>query len=883
MRVPVATYRAQFNSDLRFEDATRIVPHLHRLGITHLYASPIWAAREGSLHGYDVVDPNRLNPALGTREDFDQLVAALQSRDMGLIVDIVPNHMAASHENPWWMDVLEKGPASPYARYFGIDWRAVRHSHGEKIFLPVLGEHYGTVLESGQIHAGYSEDGFFISYYELKLPIAEATYGLVLKPHAGSLDEMPALEVLLRSPDQLKRRLWELYTTDPRIREYIDRNVELINGRPGDPASFDRLDDLLEQQAYRIAFWRAATERMNYRRFFDVSDLIAVRIEDPEVFRACHTLVFDLINDGSVQGLRIDHIDGLADPEGYIQRLPEGRAYFIAEKILVDDERLPQEWKLQGSTGYDFLGHMNALFIDPAGLEQIGGFYAQHTGITRELADVAYERRLLIINKLFAGEMENLGTHLEGLAEHDRYARDFSPRELSQGLKEVTACMPVYRTYTRSYAVSDRDRRYLQIACDEARRRCPQVDSLTYDFISRVLQLEFRPGMSELSKLHWLRFVTRWQQLSGPIMAKGVEDSAFYVYNRLVSLNEVGGIPHAIAPERMHSFLAERQALWPDTMNASSTHDTKRSEDVRARINVLSEIPTEWSRSVSRWSRWMRDERRSVDLNEEYFYFQNLVGAWPLFPREVSSFRERMKAYSTKAAREAREYTNWLTPSAGHERDLHSFLDAFFENERVLSAFLALQQKTAFFGAVNALSQVLLKITAPGLPDFYRGTMEWDFSLVDPDNRRPVTFGSLTDFDERARSLLGHWQDGRVKVFLTERALAFRKAHAELFRHGDYIPVAATGKRADSLFAFIRRKADQSVLVVVPRLVSKLSTVLRFPTGITAWRDTQLMLPEGSAQKWKNVLTGGRLSARDSALPMHRVLEQFPVALLASK
>jgi (1->4)-alpha-D-glucan 1-alpha-D-glucosylmutase len=366
-------------------------------------------------------------------------------------------------------------------------------------------------------------------------------------------------------------------------------------------------------------------------------------------------------------------------------------------------------------------------------------------------------------------------------------------------------------------------------------------------------------------------------------MAKGVEDSAFYVYNRLVSLNEVGGIPEAISPEQMHSFLSERQELWPDTMNASSTHDTKRSEDVRARINVLSEIPFEWSRSVSRWSRWLRGERHSVDLNEEYFYFQNLLGAWPLFPHEVALFRERIKAYSTKAAREAREYTNWLAPSAEHERDLHSFLNAFFQHEQVLSSFLALQRKTAFFGAVNALSQVLLKITAPGLPDFYRGTMEWDFSLVDPDNRRPVTFGSLTDFEEPARSLLGHWHDGRVKVFLTERALAFRKAHADLFRRGEYVSLAAAGKRAHNVFAFVRRSPDEWVIVVIPRLVSRLSTVLRFPTGITAWRDTQLMLPEGSPHKWKNVLTGARLSARDSTLAMHRVLEQFPVALLASK
>jgi (1->4)-alpha-D-glucan 1-alpha-D-glucosylmutase len=526
---------------------------------------------------------------------------------------------------------------------------------------------------------------------------------------------------------------------------------------------------------------------------------------------------------------------------------------------------------------------MNSLFIDEAGLAQINNFYAANTGIKGNLEDTEYQRKLLVINTLFAGEMADLGGYLEKLAEQDRYARDLSPRDLARGLNEVTACMPVYRTYTRSCHVSSRDRGYAQKACEEARRRCPEVNSLAYDFIERVLQLRFQSTMPEETKTHWLRFVQRWQQLSGPIMAKGVEDSAYYLYNPLVSMNEVGGISRAIRPEDMHSFLAERRQQWPHTMNASSTHDTKRSEDVRARINVLSEIPSEWIRAVARWSRWLAPHRLSVDTNEEYFYLQNLLGAWPLFPDEISSFRDRLRAYSTKAAREARQYTDWLAPNVEHERDLHGFIDAMFQHERFLSSFLALQPKTAFYGAVNALSQVLLKTMAPGCPDFYRGTIGWDFSLVDPDNRRPAVFPSLTDFEESARSLLGHWHDGRVKVFLTERALGFRKANVDLFQSGEYIPLQATGKRAGHVFAFARRAGNQWAVIAVPRLISKLATVLRFPTGITAWRDTQLIMPPGSPERWKNVLTGGRVSVQEAMLPLYRLLEQFPVGLLASK
>ncbi|HYP13111.1 MAG TPA: malto-oligosyltrehalose synthase, partial [Bryobacteraceae bacterium] len=893
----------QFNEGFTFRDAIDAVPALHRLGVSHLYCSPIWAARRGSTHGYDVVDPTRLNPVLGSAEDFAALVEAVRSRDMGLIADIVPNHMAASPENKWWMDVIESGPASAFANFFGVRWgRATQGGEADKIFLPILGNYYGAVLESGELKLHYEQSGFCIAYYEHRFPIAPATYLGILDPIADQLQHVPEfvliLDIIRRMPvgnvtdweavavpqrekDDLKRRLWDLYSTSDDVRTQVDRGVALFAGTPGDPGSFDRLDDLLQQQAYRLAFWRVATEKINYRRFFDVTDLIGIRVEDSSVFQATHKFVLELVASGQIEGLRVDHIDGLADPQEYLERLPE--VYLLVEKILVGEERLPTSWRCHGTSGYDFLGYSNALFVEPTGLDEIVRQYASQTGVTQALKDVEYQRKLLIIDTLFPGEMEDLGARLGWLAEQDRHARDFNPSDLSQALRQVTACLAVYRTYTRSLTIEQRDAPYIESACEEASRRQPNINPLVYDFIRRVLELRFRRGMDADGQSAWLDLVRRWQQLSGPIMAKGVEDSTFYVHNPLVSLNEVGGLHEPVSPARMHEFLADRQEHWPHTMNASSTHDTKRSEDVRARINVLTEFAPEWNRLVSRWSRWLQPHRESVDKNEEWMLFQNLLGAWPLNSSEVPEFRERMKSYSTKAAREAREYTNWLAPSEEHENDLHRFIDAMFDNRKFLESFLPFQEKIAFFGAVNSLAQVLLKVTAPGLPDFYRGTLGWDFSLVDPDNRRPAPVPDPIDFAVPPRSLLDTWRDGRLKVALTERALGFRKGSPELFAAGTYLPLQPTGKRADHVFAFCRRSGNGWSLVAVPRFASKLSTVLRFPTGVTAWRDTVLTLPDDAPTQWRNVLTGARLQTDGSQITVHRLLESFPVGLLVSR
>jgi (1->4)-alpha-D-glucan 1-alpha-D-glucosylmutase len=896
MHIPVATYRVQFNQGFGFKDATAIVPHLHRLGISHLYASPVFAAREGSMHGYDVVDPNRLNPALGTTGEFEALVQALHHRAMGLLLDIVPNHMAASTENRWWMDVLENGSASPYASYFGINWGSSDSKVQDKIFLPILGEPYGRVLEKGEIKISYEHSGFFLNYYDHRLPVAPVSYSRILKPESEpllaipefgllleSLDRLPprtateweALESRYREKDTIKERLWALVQAHESIREHVRHNLDAL--------TLDELDEIIQEQAYRIAFWKVATERINYRRFFDVSDLIGMRVEDPAVFEAGHRLVLELVRSGKVDGLRIDHIDGLADPLAYQKQLAREDVYIIAEKILTGDEELPSEWTIQGTTGYDFLGQLNSLFVEPTGLDRLTAHYRNVTGSTQGFEDVAYERKSRIIASLFSGEMQDLGAHLALLAEEDRNARDLSPRDMTQAIIEVTACMPVYRTYIDSLEVREVDCAYVRAACDEARRRNPHVDALVYDFVERVLTLRFKRWMAEASRTAWLLFVKKWQQLSGPIMAKGVEDSTMYVYNRLVSMNEVGGLHEPRSTEQFHTFLGRRQATWPRTMNATSTHDTKRSEDVRARINVLSEIPDQWIRNATRWSRWLRDKRGEVDANEEYFLFQTLIGAWPLHVEQTEEFRDRMKKYVMKASREAGTYTSWMHPNPQHEAALQAYVDVLFDDSRFQASFRPFCDRVSFYGAINSLSQLLLKVTAPGLPDFYRGEVSWDFSLVDPDNRRPVEFAPLTDFSWKPRDLLDTWPDGRVKVFLTEKLLGYRTGNRELFQEGAYIPIQTTGKRAQNVFGYARHAGESWCIAAVPRFATQLSVTTRPPIGIRAWLDSALIIPEGAPLRWKNVLTGETLSIRDGHLPISRVLEHFPVALLSSR
>ena len=856
-RIPSSTYRLQFNAQFTFADARRIAGYLSRLGITDIYASPILKPRKGSTHGYDIVDSSALNPDLGTEDDFTELAGELDRLGMGLILDIVPNHMAASHENAWWTSVLENGRQSRFLHFFDIDWR------GDKVLLPILGRPYGETLESFEIHLGYDVDGFFFTYWDKRLPLAPRSYPMILRETIASLPEegigvelreLVDNETVIANSRFLKESLWRIHEQSTEFRDALDAAIERLNH------DADALDRIHDAQWYRLAFWRIASETINYRRFFDVTDLVGLCIENPEVFDARNKRMLEWIADRKVTGLRIDHIDGLFDPVGYLNKLQHrfGEAlYVVVEKILAHGETLPPSFRVAGTTGYDFMDTANAALVDPEGLETLGEFYRAYSGVTSAFEDIVYERKKQVINDLFAGEMRALGQHLGELAVADRNARDFAPSELLSALVEIIACMPVYRTYIREHPVSDADREFLRRAIEEARRRASgSVDRRLFRFLELVLFVE-PPAYIAGEREKWQRFVGQWQQFTGRVMAKGVEDTAFYNFNRLVSLNEVGG-----EPGRTGSFdpIAELHARneriardWPRTLNATSTHDTKRAEDVRARISVLSEIPDEWARMVRRWSKITGG---FSDPNVELLVYQTLVGAWPIDA-------ERLTQYLEKAAREAKTQTSWLSPNEEYERSLKDFAASLLTNDEFLGSFTRFQKRIAFHGFLNSLAQVVLKSMSPGVPDFYQGTELWDFTLVDPDNRRPVDYESrvaMLDALPDPPTLLRHWPDGRIKMFVTARCLSLRSRLADSYAALDAGPNA---------IAFTRGP----VAVVVPRLTTQLVKPPRLPLG-DVWGDRSLPL----AGTWRNVFTDEVVEGPDVAL--RNLFASFPVAVL---
>jgi (1->4)-alpha-D-glucan 1-alpha-D-glucosylmutase len=894
-RVPVATYRLQFNAQFTFADARRIAAYLARLGITDIYASPILKARKGSSHGYDVVDANALNPELGSDDDFNALHAELQQQKLGLLLDIVPNHMAATAENAWWMSVLENGPQSRFLHYFDIDWRPVATRTGteNRVLLPILGRPYGEAIESQEIKLNFDADGFFFSYYDKRLPLAPQSYNMILRQCVEALPaEGVAIELrelveggaTVPNSKFLKETIRRIYEQDAQFRAALDATIERFNGRAGDAESFNDLDALLDAQWYRLGYWRIASEKINYRRFFDVTDLVGVRVENPEVFEARNRRTLELIAEGKVTGLRIDHIDGLYDPVGHMRKLqlrlaqPEESEpfYIVVEKILADDETLPREFPVSGTTGYDFMATLNDVFVDPRGLASLTRFYRDFTGITKSFEDICYERKKQVIAELFAGEMRALGGELAELAALDRNARDFVPTEMLAALTEITACMHVYRTYIRDFTPSDTDRNCIQRAVAEARRRAgTSIDERLFTFLERMLLLELPTYVAEREK--WLQFVLRWQQFTGRVMAKGVEDTAFYNYNRLISLNEVGGEPGRSPDfdpvEELHRRNERIAGEWPDTLSATSTHDTKRSEDVRARISVLSEMSDAWTREARRWSAMTEHLRKDgvPDANEELLIYQTLIGMWPLDEEEVDTVPERLRQYLEKAAREAKTHTSWIAPNPEYEQRLLDFAARILEHEEFRAALIRFARRVAFHGFLNSLAQIVLKATSPGVPDFYQGSELWDLSLVDPDNRRPVDYERRMSMLRKLESkfelptLLRRWADGRVKLFTTWRSLATRARHAEAFRRGAYKPLRC---QSPNVVAFMR---GDDIVVAVPRLTTQLGKTV--PLG-EVWGEHAL--PVSGA--WRNVYTE-ETSAGDS-LPLARAFASFPVAIL---
>jgi (1->4)-alpha-D-glucan 1-alpha-D-glucosylmutase len=953
-RIPTATYRVQFNRDFRFVDALHLVPYLHDLGISDLYASPRFKAGKGSSHGYDVADPHRINSELGTEEEFAQLVRRLKDYDMGLLLDIVPNHMAASSENPWWMDVLENGPSSTYAAYFDIDWHPATTKAAflqeNKVILPLLGDYYGNILENQELAIRIDENGFFVRYFEHRLPLDPQTYRLLIaacleilrtspdrQAQAEELAELLRLtqdlpvyttadeaerRLRLESIPFIKNRLWKAYHADPDVHRAVEHVLLRLNGTRGDPASFNDLDLLLNLQPYRLAHWKIGMEEINYRRFFDINGLIGIRVWEPQVFADRHRLIVQLLREEAVTGLRIDHIDGLYDPLHYLRSLQRAASvepaqvqsqpvFIVVEKILGAQEKLSRDWPVAGTTGYDFLNAVNTLLIQPAGWENLERIYAQFTGNDVPFAELCYASNKKVMQQLFAGEVQSLSHQLAKLAARHRHARDLPLYEIVQLLVEVTACLPVYRTYIREMDVRPADRKMIEqiLALARSRIRGSRVSDLALAFLRSVLLLE-PPFYAPDEREEYLGFVMRWQQFSGPIMAKGLEDTAFYIHNSLLSLNEVGGDPLrqdlAFGVDRFQQFLADRQSRTPHTLNATATHDTKRGEDVRARINVLSELSDEWAVCLSRWSRWNRPHastvsgHRAPEPHEEALLYQTMLGAWPMHSKELPAFKLRLKGFMVKAAREAKIDTSWINQNAEHEAAIERFVECLFEPgaARFLKDFTRFQKKIAFYGCLNSLSQLLCKIASPGLPDFYQGTELWDLNLVDPDNRRPVDFterGRLLDqlrrYEQGCRpevvgALLKHWRDGRVKLFLAWKALQFRRANRELFEQGEFLPLSPGEAVSSHLCAFARRQENAWAVVVVPRLLASLVSVGVMPLGAAVWGSQALTLPRHAPLQWRNVLTGEEFSlvgdGRARTLPLASALQSFPVGLLSS-
>ncbi len=963
---PSATYRLQFNNRFTFDQAAAIADYLAELGITDVYASPFLMARPGSVHGYDVTDHTRFNPEIGDQESFLRLSAALQKHKMGLIADVVPNHMCITHpSNLWWWDVLENGPSSPFSRFFDIDWRPPKEELANKVLLPFLGDQYGRVLENQEIKVVYVRDQFEVVYYENPLPLAPWTWTMILEPAAAwlrdkvgssneylaelesittALSHLPGNtetdEAKIRERDReksiVKRRLAGLMEASPEAAQAIQLALTEINGREGDPHSFDRLERLLESEAYRLSFWRVAMDEINYRRFFDINELAAIRVEDPEVFSGVHALIFDLVRSGHITGLRVDHPDGLFEPEKYFRYLQDaclaqspfarsnGRGdrngadrtfYVVAEKILIADEPLRADWPIEGTTGYGFLNLINGVFVDHTKSKAFQQLYRRFTGWTQEFDDLVCDSKRLILQVAMSSELNVLARKLDRISEQHRWYRDFTLESLRDALKEVLATFPVYRSYIRSdqHAVDPEDRRQITIAIREARRRNPAISESVFEFIQNVLLLEHPEGLDDAQRAERHAFALRFQQLSAPVMAKGVEDTAFYRYYPLASLNEVGGDPERFgwSLNAFHRRSLFRGELWPNSMNASSTHDTKRGEDVRARINVLSEMPSEWYRAIRRWRelnrRWKTNAGDLIapDSNEEYLLYQTLVGSWPLLPMnpaEHAAYTERIRAYMEKAVHEAKLHSSWVSPNAEYEQAVQHFVAQVLQptaDNPFLEDFRQFQAPIAQAGMWNSLSQVVLKIASPGVPDFYQGNELWSLHLVDPDNRQPVDFDLRRKMLEKLREkedtdpailmerLMSSPCDGAIKLFITHRALHFRANHRQLFAAGSYLPLAANGSRSNHVVAFARQWNGLTMIVLVGRFFLKLRNSHPAPTG-DVWGNTAALLPKKIKHRsFQDVLTGQTypVEERDGelSLALANVFARCPVALLFSE
>lgn len=939
-RIPTATYRLQFNRQFTFAQAREIVPYLNELGISDCYASPYFQAHAESLHGYDITDHNKLNAAIGSRADYNGWVAELQRNSMGQIVDFVPNHMGIDEPlNQWWMDVLENGPSSLYAPYFDIQWKPLKSNLENKVLLPILGDQYGRVLERGELRVHFGAGTFLLRYYEHEFPIAPGTYRHILEIaleklapfrdrdfYAEVQSIITALEYLprrtetdpvriaerTREKEIIKRRLERRCQESREVQEAIAQAITQINGIPGEPRSFDSLDLLLSDQSYRLAFWRVAAEEINYRRFFDVNNLAAIRMELPAVFEATHRLLLELIGSGLVTGVRVDHPDGLYLPKEYFEKLqrrcaealrvplpPDGRAiYLLVEKILSKNETLRKDWPVHGTTGYEFGKVVAGLLVDASSEQAITKTHERFIGHSTHLGHLVYAKKRLVMRLALANDINVLGDMLDWLSEENRWFRDFTLDALARTVRETIACFPVYRTYvTPGQPVSEEDRAIIERAVTVAKRRNPAIEESVFNFLRDILLLRFPENLDEEAREAHAHFVLKFQQSTGAIMAKALEDTVFYIYNRLAALNEVGGDLECFgfSVDEFHRRNVERQRDWPATLLATSTHDTKRSEDVRARMIAISEVPQLWRSALARWRtinrRWKRmvNGESAPDANEEYLLYQTLLGTWPVgLTGQAESavgpeYTHRIQAYMAKALKEAKLNTSWIQPNEQWDSAMSEFVARVLDpspRNKFLPSFLPVAEEIARLGAINSLTQVVLKLTVPGVPDIYQGNEIWDFSLVDPDNRRPVDYkrrGEMLTSVAVAtpEELLRHWPDGRIKLFLTQRLLRFRRDNAALFQQGTYVPLGTNGTFADCCVAFVREHERGWMLVIAPRLSSRVGFQ---PIG-DRWKDTVIEFPPSLVREGaKDIFTGRNFHLDGGGLRVSEAMALLPFA-----
>ncbi len=993
---PGATYRLQLHAQFRFDQVTAIVSYLNDLGITDVYLSPYLRAKPGSTHGYDVFDHDQINPEIGDEQSNAQLSATLARHGMGRVLDVVPNHMGIAGPNPYWMDVLEVGQQSPSARFFDIDWNPIKDELNERVLLPILEDQYGRVLEAGLLRLERDEGSFRICYHDNRLPVAPRSYALILgrrmeefhrrfnleDEHAqeylsicSAADNLPprgvltpsAIETKLREKEVIKRRLARLCREQEGLRQFLDENVAGFAGRRGEPESFDALHNLLENQVYRLAYWRVAADEINYRRFFDINDLAGLRVEDRQVFEVVHSRVLNWVASGGVTALRIDHPDGLADPTGYFRRVQEAvillschRRYLademgpehdwplvadtlrrlyrdaadadptapiarrfpiLVEKILSRGEELPPDWTVDGTVGYEYLNVLNGLFVEPGAAAAVEACYVELTDDHEPFVEVLYDAKQLIMRSALSSELNMLARLLNQISESDRHSRDFTLNELRRALREVMACFPVYRTYLYpGRPLTDQDRAWIQQAIARAARRNLTTDDSVFNFLRDALMLEHPGGLSLDQVAQRERFAIRFQQSTGPVQAKGLEDTAFYRQVKLASLNEVGADPmrFSASSSNLHAINAHRLRHWPGGLSPTATHDTKRGEDTRLRINVLSEVVDEWKLHLGRWIYWNarykkeRDGGAVPDSREELLFYQTLIGTWPFAAGEESppdDYVMRLQRYMVKAVREAKRNTSWTDADPTYVEMIEQFVEDVLQgsdNGPFLRDFVPFQKRIARVAVVHGLSQALLKLTSPGVPDIYQGTELWDLSLVDPDNRQPVDYAlrqaMLRRLRERlqrgeprsevAAQALAAPEDGLIKLYLCATVLGHRRDNRALFAQGSYRPLEAEGPRKGNVVAFVRGREGQSAMTIVTRLACGMmgNDAQVLPLGAAVWDDTRVLLPSGLGQhRWRDLLTGRmhEVKATDAENParlsLGAVLDTLPVALLVSE